>query len=300
MPAISTSDSVASMPEGSEVRISGWVEEIRDLGGISFYLVRDGYGYVQVTVSRKGAGADIISALSDIQRESVIEVTGKVRRSEKARMGFELVPYDVKVLSKADAPLPMGVSDRVETEFDTRLDNRFIDLRKQENGAVYRIRSEFAYQLRSFLRELRFVEVSTPKIVSEGAEGGATLFRVDYFGRKAFLAQSPQLYKQILMASGLNRVYEISPAYRAELSDTVRHTSEFISFDAEMAFIDGLEDVLNVLEGLMARTFSATSGFLRETYPSMNIPPVPRTPFPCRRFPGHHSPDSATQNVLTC
>ncbi|MBX8644197.1 MAG: aspartate--tRNA(Asn) ligase [Thermoplasmata archaeon] len=280
MPAISTSDSVASMPEGSEVRISGWVEEIRDLGGISFYLVRDGYGYVQVTVSRKGAGAEIISALSDIQRESVIEVTGKVRRSEKARMGFELVPYDVKVLSKADAPLPMGVSDRVETEFDTRLDNRFIDLRKQENGAVYRIRSEFAYQLRSFLRELRFVEVSTPKIVSEGAEGGATLFRVDYFGRKAFLAQSPQLYKQILMASGLNRVYEISPAYRAELSDTVRHTSEFISFDAEMAFIDGLEDVLNVLEGLMARTFSATSGFLRETYPSMNVPPVPRTPFP--------------------
>jgi nondiscriminating aspartyl-tRNA synthetase len=280
LPSISTSDSISAELDGKEVRIGGWIEDIRDLGGISFYIVRDGYGAVQVTVVGKSAPAQVTAALSDVQRESVVEVRGKVRKSEKARRGFELIPDEVTVLSAADAPLPLGVVDRVGTETETRFDNRFLDLRKEERSAIFRVRGEMSYRMREKLREMRFVEVFTPKVVSEGAEGGATLFKVDYFGKRAFLAQSPQLYKQILMSTGLNRVYEIAPAYRAELSDTTRHTSEFISFDAEIAFIDGLEDVLNTLQELMVYTLSRTAELIRERFPSHFAPEIPRTPFP--------------------
>ena len=284
MPSISTSDTISAELDGREVKIGGWIEDIRDLGGISFYIVRDGYGAVQVTVVRRNAPAEVISALEGVQRESVIEVIGKIRKSEKAGRGFELIPDEITVLSAAGAPLPLGVVDRVGTEAETRFDNRFLDLRKEEKSAIFRVRAEMSYRMREKLREMRFVEVFTPKVVSEGAEGGATLFRVDYFGKKAFLAQSPQLYKQILMSTGLNRVYEIAPAYRAELSDTVRHTSEFVSFDAEIAFIDGLEDVLNTLQELMVYTISRTAEFIRERFPSRFTPEIPKTPFPRLRY----------------
>ena len=267
--------------DGLEVTVKGWVEEIRDLGGISFYLVRDGYGSVQVTLVKKKAPSDVRAALDSISRESVVEITGVVRKSEKAGRGFEIIPSAASVLSRSATPLPMGIVDRVSTEMETRLDNRFMDIRKADRGAVFRARSDISLLIRQKLDELKFVEVSTPKIVSEGAEGGSTLFKVDYFGRKAYLAQSPQLYKQMLMASGLNRVYEIAPAYRAELSDTVRHTSEFISFDAEMAFIDSMEDVLDVLQEVMVSALSRTS----ERYggngeESAERPAPPATPFP--------------------
>ncbi len=267
--------------DGQEVTVKGWIEEIRDLGGISFYLIRDGYGTVQMTLLKKKAPSAVKEALEGISRESVVEVSGTIRASEKAGRGFELIPSSAVVLSKAETPLPMGVVDRVSTEMETRLDNRFMDIRRADRAAVFRARSDISMQIRRKLDELRFVEVSTPKIVSEGAEGGATLFRVDYFGRKAYLAQSPQLYKQMLMASGLNRVYEIAPAYRAELSDTVRHTSEFVSFDAEMAFVDGMEDVLGVLQEVMVSAISRTSEKYRNAGVKISASPAaPKTPFP--------------------
>ncbi len=256
---MSTTDAISQNEDGRQVRVKGWIEEIRDLGGISFLLLRDGYGSVQVTVLKKSAPAEVLETLKGISRESVAEFEGTVRRSDKAKRGVELIPSAMRLLSPSETPLPMGVVDKVEVETETRFDNRFMDLRRQEQGQVFRVRSDLTYFLRQKLTELRFVEVSTPKIVSEGAEGGATLFNVDYFGKKAYLAQSPQLYKQILMASGLNRVYEIAPVYRAEPSDTVRHTSEYVSFDAEMAFIDGMEDVMSTLESLMAEAIGKTA-----------------------------------------
>lgn len=257
-----TADLISEESDGKEVRVKGWIEDIRDLGGISFLLLRDGYGSLQLTIVKKRAPAGVVEAAGGLARESVVEATCTVRKSEKARRGFELIPSSLTVLSPSAVPLPMGVADRVDVETETRFDNRFMDLRRREQAFIFRARSAMMLNLRQKLEELRFVEVNTPKIVSEGAEGGATLFNVDYFGRKAYLAQSPQLYKQMLMASGLNRIYEIAPVYRAEPSDTVRHTSEYVSFDAEMAFIDGMEDVMAALESLMSHAVESTAAQL--------------------------------------
>lgn len=281
----STTDSITAEQDGKRIRLKGWVEEIRDLGGISFILLRDGYGTVQVTVLKK-APQEIREALKGLSRESVVEVEGAVKRSEKAKRGVELLPSWLSVISRAETPLPMGVVDKVDVETDTRFDNRFMDLRKKERGLVFRVRSQMTLFLRQILADMKFIEVNTPKIVSEGAEGGATLFNVDYFGKKAYLAQSPQLYKQMLMASGLNRVYEIAPVYRAEPSDTVRHVAEYVSFDAEMAFIDGMEDVLSALEEIISSTLKRTADSFRGELEDSGytVPSVPRRPFPRLKY----------------
>lgn len=233
---------------GSEVAVAGWIEDIRNLGGIAFLIVRQRGGTLQVS-TRKADDEDLFQDLTQIPRESVVAFRGVVRENPDVRNGFEIFPKSYEILGLAEKPLPLGVVDKVRAEMDTRLDNRFMDLRKPEVRAVVTVRSYINAGLREYMRGAGFVETHTPKVISAGAEGGATLFRVDYFGRRAYLAQSPQLYKQILMASGLDRVFEIAPAFRAELSDTVRHTSEFISYDAEMAFIRSQEEVLRVLEG---------------------------------------------------
>jgi aspartyl-tRNA synthetase len=155
------------------------------------------------------------------------------------------------VLSKAETPLPLGVVDKVGADLDTRLNNRFLDLRKEEVRAIFQIEAKTVEGIRNYLTSNGFVEVHTPKIVAAGAEGGSTLFPVKYFERNAYLAQSPQLYKQNLMGTGLDRIFEIAPAFRAEASDTIRHIAEFISLDVELAFIESSEDIMAVAEGIV-------------------------------------------------
>lgn len=245
-----TSELNAEM-QGSVVKVCGWIEDVRKLGSIAFLILRDCKGKVQITALKKEMGKEKFTELTNLARESVVEVTGRVQKSPEAKMGFEIIPTEFKVLSKAEVPLPLGVIDKVNAELDTRLDNRFMDLRKPEISAIFKLKSLTCAGIRKYLIENGFVEVHTPKIVFAGAEGGATLFEIEYFGRKAFLAQSPQLYKQMLMATGLDRVFEIAPAFRAEPSDTVRHLAEFISLDVEMAFINDAEDVMHLLEDLL-------------------------------------------------
>ncbi|MEM3513415.1 MAG: aspartate--tRNA(Asn) ligase [Thermoplasmata archaeon] len=234
--------------------MAGWVEDVRMLGSIAFIVLRDREGRIQITAIKKEMGKEKFTEITGLPRESVIEVIGKIQKSAEARMGFEILPRDFTVLSRAEVPLPLGVVDKVNAELDTRLDNRFMDLRKDEVLAIFKIKSLVCAGIRNYLLANGFVEVQTPKIVFAGAEGGATLFEIEYFGKKAFLAQSPQLYKQMLMATGLDRVFEIAPAFRAEPSDTVRHLAEFISLDVELAYIDSSEDVMKVLENLVAST----------------------------------------------
>src|SRR5206468_5697924 len=182
-------------------------------------------------------------------RESVVAVRGKIEPNPQGRNGWELVANALDVLSPAAAPLPLPIADRVGADPDTRFDNRPLDLRKPERRAIFRVRSVVAAAFRSYLDHQGFVEVQTPKLAGAGAEGGATLFETNYFGRRAFLSQSPQLYKQMLMSTGLDRVYEIAPAFRAEPSDTVRHVTEFTSFDGEVSWIERQEDFFPILEG---------------------------------------------------
>jgi aspartyl-tRNA synthetase len=233
---------------GNKVTVAGWLQDVRNLGGIAFLQLRDRGGVVQVTAIKKEMGTDAFKELVELPRESVITVTGTVQQNDQAKAGYEVLPTSWGLLSEAAVPLPLGVVDKVGADLDTRLDNRFMDLRKPEVSAIFRLRGILTEGLRRSLIDQGFVEVSTPKIVSAGAEGGATLFKLEYFGKPAYLAQSPQLYKQHLMATGLDRVFEIAPAFRAEPSDTVRHLAEFTSLDVEQAFVASSEDVMETVE----------------------------------------------------
>ncbi|HPP44712.1 MAG TPA: aspartate--tRNA(Asn) ligase, partial [Methanomassiliicoccaceae archaeon] len=192
-----------------------------------------------------------------------------------------VLPTRMEVISAAAAPLPMGVIDKVNVEPDTRFNHRFMDLRKPELRAVFEIKSTVLNLIDRYLVDNGFVEVFTPKLVASGAEGGATLFELRYFDKCAYLAQSPQLYKQMLMSTGMDRVFEIGPAFRAEPSDTVRHVSEFISFDGEMAFIESQRDVQKMIEGC---TQSVIKGVIEQCDHQLKVlgadVKLPKAPYP--------------------
>ena len=275
--------SIGPADHGKPATLAGWVEDIRNLGGIAFLILRQRGGTFQATVKKKGNEA-LFEAVSKIVRESVVSVRGTVQPNAQVRNGWELLAERVEVLGAAAAPLPLPVADKVGAEMDTRFDNRFLDLRKPERRAVFQVRSVVLAAVREHLAAEGFLEVHTPKLAGAGAEGGATLFETAYFGRKAYLSQSPQLYKQILMSTGLDRIYEIAPAFRAEPSDTVRHVTEFTSFDAEVAWIASQEDVLRFLEGAVAHAVQRVRADAKEALALLHADPkVPRLPL--RRLP---------------
>jgi nondiscriminating aspartyl-tRNA synthetase len=238
-------------------------------------------GTTQVTLKKGTTDPDLFPLLAELPRESVIEVEGSVQRSEKARRGVELLPTSVRVITKAGVPLPLGVVDKVGAELDTRFNHRVLDLRKPSVRAIFELRAAVLEGFRRAYTERGFLEIETPKLLRQGAEGGATLFRVDYFDRVAYLAQSPQLYKQMLIGAGFERVFEIAPAFRAEPSDTVRHLTEFTSLDAEMGYIDSAEDLRTTLESVVAEVCRHARERLgeRENPLADRIPEV-KTPFP--------------------
>ena len=245
------SRSITANDNEKEVTVEGWAQEVRNLGGISFLILRDRYGVVQITAPKKKITPEVMHAITSLSRESVVRVTGTVKANVQVKSGYEIIPSTLIVQSPSAVPLPMGVVDKVDVEMDTRFNHRYMDLRKPEVRSIFEIKSLTMRLIDEYLADNAFVEIFTPKLVASGAEGGSTLFKVDYFGKVAYLAQSPQLYKQMLMSTGLDRVFEIGPAFRAEPSDTARHVSEFISFDGEMAHIDSQEDVMAMIEGCM-------------------------------------------------
>jgi aspartyl-tRNA synthetase len=266
--------------DGQEVVVSGWVEDIRNLGGIAFILLREKGGVLQVT-AKKEADAELFRRLTRLPRESVIAVKGTIRAEAQAAAGFEIAPSEVEVLSEAATPLPLGVVDKVGAELDTRLDNRILDMRKPAVRAMVVVRGLGLEGLRAASRKRDFVEVHTPKMLGAGAEGGATMFEVDYFGRTAYLAQSPQLYKQMLMGTGLDRIFEIAQVFRAELSDTTRHVTEITMFDGEVAFIRDQEDFLRLLEAIVVETMAHIRDKGAESLESLDVDfSVPELPIP--------------------
>jgi len=277
---ITYSDEVTPEMYGKEVTVGGWAQEVRNLGGISFLQLRDSHGVVQVTLLKK-RNKELFDLVASIPRESVLLVKGEAKQSKEARAGYEILPSKIDILSKAETPLPLGVVDKVGADLDTRLNNRFMDLRKDEVKAAFRIKSVTLQGIRQFLSSQGFTEVSTPKIVAAGAEGGATLFQVKYFDRNAYLAQSPQLYKQNLMATGLDRIFEIAPAFRAEASDTIRHIAEFTSLDVELAFIESSDDVMEVAEGIVINSLRHVREHAKPELKALGVDiGEPLTPFP--------------------
>jgi len=251
-------------PEIGHAHIAGWVHEERDLGGLTFLLVRDRTGILQVTIPKKKVTPEVLAAVKDATRESVIECEGVVKATEKAPGGRELVPDTLRVVSRAETPLPLDVSEKVPAELDTRLDNRYLDLRKPRINAIFQIRNACLRAISEYLWDNGFTQVQTPKIVAAATEGGTELFPLAYFDKEAFLNQSPQLYKQMLMSAGFDRVFEIGAIFRAEEHNTVRHLNEATSIDIEMSFADE-EDAMKMLENVVASAYAYVAEHCGET-----------------------------------
>ena len=243
---------------GETATLAGWVHEIRDLGGIAFLILRDATGRIQVKFEKDEMDDDIVETALGVHRESAITVTGDVEKEERAPTGVEVVPESVEVLAEADPELPLDPSGKVEADLSTRLDNRTLDLRKDEVKAIFEIRAEVLRAVREQFRALECTEINTPKIVATGTEGGTELFPVTYFGREAFMNQSPQLFKQLMIGSGLERVFEIGPIFRAEEHNTPRHLNEATMIDFESAFIDHTE-AMDVCEAIVRAAYEGVA-----------------------------------------
>ena len=273
------SKDVTKKDYNKSITVAGWIEDIRNIGSIAFVILRDKKGTLQLTVLKK-KNSELFKKLTSLSRESVISVKGICKENEKVRNGYEILPEELEVLSLAETPLPLGVVDKVEADFDTRLDNRFIDLRKQEIQAIFKIRNVVIAAVHEYLRSQDFVEVHTPNIIASSSEGGTDVFKLKYFEKEAFLAQSPQLYKQSLMATGLDRVYEIAWYFRAEEHNTRRHLNESTAIDLEMAFIKDEEDVMKILEKLAHNMWKKASECKNELDILNKKISVPKLPFP--------------------
>ncbi|MFC7155647.1 aspartate--tRNA(Asn) ligase [Halomarina halobia] len=253
----------ADAEPGERVTVAGWVHELRDLGGIAFLILRDKTGKIQVKFAKDEMDDDLVEAGTSVSRESVVTVVGTVEEEPRAPTGVEVVPESVEVVAPADPELPLDPSGKVDAELPTRLDNRTLDLRRDEAKAIFEIRAEILRAVREYFREVGATEINTPKIVATGTEGGTELFPITYFGEEAFMNQSPQLFKQLMVGSGLERVFEIGPIFRAEEHNTPRHLNEATSIDFESAFIDHRE-AMDVCEGAVRAAYEAVDENCRE------------------------------------
>jgi len=261
------------------VRVAGWGFEKRDLGGIIFILLRDSTGIIQVTWSRKRGDKEIGRKMKKLKINDVIEVRGEVKKEEQAPNGVEIIPHTLRVLNEAEHPLPLDPTGKIDAGLETRLNLRPLDLINPKRNAIFRIKSEVLRLTREFLRDRGFLEVITPKIIATATEGGAELFPVPYFEVTAFLAQSPQLYKEELTIP-FERVFEIGTYFRAEPFNTNRHLNEFVSIDIEAAF-HTYEDVMKVAEELIVHVYKRLNEGMEEELKLLNLDlRIPQTPFP--------------------
>jgi len=218
-----------------EISLRGWIAELRDLKKLQFIVLRDRTGDLQIIIKDN---PEMASKFAELTKEDYVEITGTLVTNTQARLGVEMVPRAIKILSKSEQPLPIDISGKIETSLDKRLDYRFLDLRRREISSIFRIQSEICKVFREFFRSKGFIEIWTPGIIAEAAEGGTELFTVNYFDETAYLAQSPQLYKQQAVISNLEKVFSITPVWRAEPHDTSKHLNELRQMDIEMANAD--------------------------------------------------------------
>ncbi len=265
---------------GQQVTVYGWVNTLRLQRKIQFVLVRDHTGMVQVTHKRPGGG-NVLEELIEHEMpiESAIKVTGTVVDAPMVNLGgLEVVPESIDVVNRADSPVP--IND--QTGIDQRLDWRFLDLRNPSRRLIFEVQTSVEEALRDFAYAEGCTELHTPKLMGTASESGAEVFKVKYFDRTAYLAQSPQFYKQMAIAAGIDKMFEIGPVFRAEPSFTARHATEFTGIDAEIAWIDGVEDVMSFEERMLAHTLAAVrerhGAEIRDHFGTDVV--VPTVPFP--------------------
>ena len=255
------SDEINSSMDGTTVTIMGWVLTVRGHGNISFATIRDKNGDISVIAKKGDCPDEIRDTISSLKAHSSVAITGNVKSSEKAPSGFEIIPTELRVFSNVEKIPPFEPTAKTVKNIDTRLEVRPIDLRRSTLQHIFKARSLVLESLRDYFAKQKFIEINTPKMIATATEGGAALFPIFYYNKEAFLAQSPQLYKEQLTMS-FEKVFEIAPIFRAEPSRTNRHLAEAISIDLEEAFVD-YNDVMNRIEEIIKISIQTVSNYVQ-------------------------------------
>lgn len=266
-----------------EITIEGFVDNIRILQYVDFLIIRDTTGKVQVTIEKNTSNEFLTKIVSTITPESTVKITGILHKNDKVKLNnMELIPTNITITSKRLEELPLNYKDSKSAAIDTRLNYRFLDLRSEKNILLFKVQTCMINAMREFVIKNNFTEIHTPKIISTASESGSEVFEVNYFGRKAYLAQSPQFYKQMAMCAGFEKVFEIAPAFRAEKSNSYRHTTDFTSFDIEMSYLNNLDELMDFEENLFIAGLKAVKEkYGKEIKELFNVEViVPTKPFP--------------------
>ncbi len=267
---------------GQQVTLKGWLQTLRDQKSMQFLILRDKTGLAQIAHWKKG-NPELAELISTLGTESALTLTGNVVANEVVKLGgIEVQLESLIVENNAELPLPFEPFSETLPEQDYRLDWRYLDLRRERNRLIFEIQTTLEQAMREYWLQNGFIEIHSPKIMGTPSESGADLFKVEYFDRTAYLAQSPQFYKQMAQAAGFERIFEIGPVFRADPSFTSRHMTEFTGIDFEMSWIDSHEDVMTFAEKLLAHTYQA----VKEKHHDAIVEnfgvelEVPQTPFP--------------------
>ena len=227
------------------VKVNAWVDTLRNLKKMQFLVLRDHTGFLQAIHERQGVDDPVATLIDNLSVGSAVEVIGKIVHNPQVKLNaLEMNIERIEVLGLAETPLPL----QEQSGSEARLDWRFLDLRRPENLLIFRVQTTVEHAMRNFWQEHNFIEIHSPKFMGSASESGAELFKVEYFEREAYLAQSPQFYKQMAMAAGFDRVFEIGPVFRANPSFTSRHDTEFTSVDVEISWIESHDDVMKLEE----------------------------------------------------
>ncbi len=271
---------------GKEVVVKGWVHDKRMMGGISFVLLRDMDGIVQVTVHKDKAKPQVLKAVEDLHSEDVVAVEGTVQKTAKTKGGIEIIPKLITKISSSELVLPLDPRRVTKAHLDTRLDWRSIDLRSPENSAIFKIQSALMLGMEEYLSKNKFVKVFTPSLIGGISEGGSEVFPVVYFNKQVFLRQDPQLHRELLVAGGFEKIFETGPSWRAEKSHTVWHMTEHRTIVAELAFIEDERDVMRVEECMIVHALERVKKECADQLEVLGKEiTVPKAPFPELQFP---------------
>jgi aspartyl-tRNA synthetase len=269
---------LATTAEGP-VTVAGWVDKVRDQKKVQFVVLRDESGAAQLVHPRSEESDPIAEIISSLATGTFLKVTGELKLDERVKLGgLEIKVSDIEVVSEANPETPIAADSGI----DKRMDWRFLDLREARNNLMFRVQTTFEHAMRTYWVERDFIEIHSPKLMASPSESNAELFEVDYFEGKAYLAQSPQFFKQMAQSAGFGKIFEIGPVFRADPSFTSRHATEFVSVDAEMSWIDSHEDIMNMQEELLVAGLTAVKekhgAEILELFEVDVV--VPSTPFP--------------------
>ena len=275
----------AETAEGPVV-LAGWVHEIKDLARARFIWLRDRHGIAQITILKSKIDPAILKSSDLLGNEDVIIVEGTPVKERIAKVGAEIIPSKIELVVKAQSAVPLDVSGKIESNLDARLDWRVIDLRRRENLAVFQIQSKLVEGMLNYLHDNDYLQVFTPCLLGGTSEGGSEVFKTDYFGKEAFLRQDPQLHRQLLIAAGFDRIYDLGPNWRAEMSHTPRHLCEHRGLAVEFGFMQDERDMMRAEEETIITALRKVKADCARELEILQVPlEIPNTPFPEVRFP---------------